>query len=396
MSRKLFSYQGSDLHFGNKSYRLADAVKNYEQPVYLYDLSVIEERIHWIQQWSKLGRLHYAMKANFSLEILSLFKRMNCGIDVVSLGEIKHALKAGFTCADIIFSGVGKSEQELTWAIENDIYQINIESVSELKRIMRIAVQKNKKVSIGLRINPEIDAETHPSIATALKNSKFGLDFLSAREAIVLASHNDLVQLKAISFHLGSQIMNVKVYEKALRVVKPFYLQTKKLCPELDRLDLGGGIGIDYRDADSSIDQKRWEDLQKIFDHELKDLDSFLILEIGRFLVARSGVLLSRIEVIKETVDKKFMILDVGMSHLLRPALYDAYHEILPIKKSSQLTAQYDVVGPICESTDVLSLNKEFPLAAEGDFVAICDVGAYGSAMASRYNLRDAAIEVFI
>ncbi len=396
MSRKLLSYQGSDLHFGNQNYRLLDAVKNYTQPIYLYDKSVIKERIEWIQQWPELGRLHYAMKANFNLEILGLFKQMNCGLDVVSLGEIKYALQAGFTPADIIFSGVGKSEHELTWAIQNDIYQINIESVSELNRIMRIAKTIGKKVNLGLRVNPEVDAETHPSIATALKDSKFGLDFESADVAVKLISENSFVQLKAISFHLGSQIMNVKVYEKALTVVKPFYLNAKILCPELDRLDLGGGLGIDYKDPDTGVDHERWQAAQSVFTRELKDLGAFLILEIGRFLVARAGVLISRVEVIKETTDKKFLIIDAGMSVLMRPALYDAYHEILPLIRHGEEKITYDVVGPICESTDVLSLGKKMSLMHEGDFVALCDVGAYGAAMASRYNLRDAPIETFI
>ncbi len=396
MSRKLFNYEDNELYFGSKPYRLKDAVKDYQQPIILYDLKVIEERIAWIQSWPRLGRLHYAMKANFNLDILKVFKKLQCGLDVVSLGEINHAMQAGFTAQDIIFSGIGKSVAELTWAIENDIYQINIESLSELKRIEQIALAKNKTVCLGLRVNPEVDAETHPSIATALKHSKFGLDFSSAEKAIDLISKNQRIELKAISFHLGSQIMKVEIFEKALSVMKPFYSAAKKLCPELERFDLGGGLGIDYTDADSAVDQKRWQSLTQVFDRELKDFNAFIILEIGRFLVARSGVLLCRIEVIKETTERKFLILDAGMSHLLRPALYGAQHEILPLHKNSSQMETYDIVGPICESTDVFTLNKKFPKVEELDFVAICDVGAYGFVMASRYNLRDAAIETII
>lgn len=396
MSRKLLSYKNQELCFGLKQLPLSTFVKNYKQPVIIYDLDIIKERIQWIQSWKRLGKLHYAVKANFHLDILRLIKSMNCGADVVSVGEIKRALEAGFTAQDIIFSGVGKSKEELLWAIERDIYQINIESISELNKIVLISHQIGKTVNVGLRINPEIDAETHKSISTALKDSKFGLDFESAEKAIQIISENKSVNLKALSFHLGSQIMNVNVFEKALGVMKPFYLKAKSKCPELDRFDLGGGIGIDYKDADSAEDEKRWKQLEAVFEKELAGFEATYLLEIGRFLVARSGVMLSRVEIIKETPLKKFLVLDVGMTHLMRPALYDAYHEILPLKLLAGGKQDYDIVGPICESTDVLAEQRSLTPVHEEEFVALCDVGAYGSVMASNYNLRDEAIEIFI
>ncbi|MBY0555464.1 diaminopimelate decarboxylase [bacterium] len=396
MSRKLLSYKNQELCFGLKQQPLLAFVKNYKQPVIVYDLDIIKERIEWIQSWKRLGKLHYAVKANFHLDILRLIKSMNCGADVVSVGEIKRALEAGFTAQDIIFSGVGKSKEELLWAIERDIYQINIESISELNKIVLISQQTGKTVNVGLRINPEIDAETHKSISTALKDSKFGLDFESALIAIQIISENKSVNLKALSFHLGSQIMNVNVFEKALGVMKPFYLKAKSKCPELDRFDLGGGIGIDYKDADSAEDEKRWKQLEAVFEKELAGFEATYLLEIGRFLVARSGVMLSRVEIIKETPLKKFLVLDVGMTHLMRPALYDAYHEILPLKLLAGAKQDYDIVGPICESTDVLAEQRSLTPIHEEEFVALCDVGAYGSVMASNYNLRDEAIEIFI
>lgn len=394
MSRKLLQYHNQELFFGLKPGKLSEFVKNYKQPLIIYDLDIIKERIEWIQGWKKLGKLHYAVKANFNLDILKLIKNMNCGVDVVSLGEIKRSLEAGFEMRDIIFSGVGKSREELRWAIEKDIYQINVESISEIKKITIIARQLNKTVNLGLRINPEIDAETHKSISTALKDSKFGLDFETARMAVQIISSDPLLQLKAISFHLGSQIMNVSVFEKALSAMKPFFSEAQGKCPELDRFDLGGGIGIDYKNSDSDLDRERWQQLQDLFDKELADFPAFYLLEIGRFLVARSGVLLSRVEIIKETPHKKFLILDVGMTQLMRPALYGAYHEILPLKFNNGSKIAYDIVGPICESTDVLAENRICTPIAEEEFVAICDVGAYGSVMASRYNLRDEALEI--
>lgn len=404
MSRKLLYYKKNEqaselhpkLHFGLSDIPLGAHVKNYRQPVIVYDLEVIRERVRWVQQWPQLGKLHYAVKANFNLDILKLLKSLGCGADVVSVGEIKRAMEAGFTPEDIIFSGVGKSREELRWAIEKNIYQINAESISEIEKIKEIALKNRKTVQLGLRINPEIDAETHRSISTALTDSKFGLDFESGRRAARLIADSEFLELKAISFHLGSQIMNTQVFEKALAVMKPYYQSVQAVCPELDRFDLGGGIGIDYQDADNDTDRERWQNLQSVFERDLRDFKAFYLLEIGRFLVARSGVLLCRVEILKDTPTKKFMILDAGMTHIMRPALYGAYHHILPLVKRSDELLNYDVVGPICESTDVLAENRKITRVEEEDFVAICDVGAYGSVMASRYNLRDEAVEIVI
>jgi diaminopimelate decarboxylase len=396
MSRKLLQYQQNQLCFGLNPKPLIDFIKNYDRPVIVYDLDIIKERISWIQRWSDLGKLHFAVKANFHPRILKTIKQAGCGADVVSVGEIKRALECGFEMKDIIFSGVGKSLEELTWAIERDIYQINVESISELKKIIRICTELNKKVNLGLRINPEVDAETHKSISTALKDSKFGLDFETGRECIQMIANNHLLDLKSLSFHLGSQILNVSVYEKAIRVMRPYFEEARKFCPELGRMDLGGGIGIDYHDADSEQDELRWTSLQNLYAKELNGFKAIFLLEIGRFLTARSGVLISRIEIIKKTPSKNFLILDTGMTHIMRPALYGAYHQILPLLNKSGVKEIYDVVGPICESTDVLGTEREMTSVDEEDFVAICDVGAYGSVMASDYNLRDRVKEIFI
>jgi len=396
MSRKLLQYKNGNLCFGPNAVALSKFVENYKQPILVYDLNIIKERISWIKGWKGLGQVHFAVKANFNLDILKFIKNAGCGADVVSVGEIKRSLEAGFAMSDIIFSGVGKSREELTWAIERGIYQINIESHSELKKIIEISERLGRNVSVGLRINPEVDAETHKSISTALKDSKFGLDMQTGRECIDILATSKNVKLKALSFHLGSQILNISVYEKALAVMKPYYLEAKAKCPDLERFDLGGGIGIDYTDADSGVDQSRWLLLQALYEKELSDFKATYLLEIGRFIVARSGVLLARVEIIKNNPFKKFLVLDTGMTHIMRPALYNAFHNILPLVQKDGPKETYDVVGPICESTDVLGTGREFTPIAEEDFVAICDVGAYGSVMASRYNLRDELIEVII
>lgn len=398
MSRKLFTYNDADLTFS--SLKLKDCISNYlgqyHNPIWLYKKSLVEERIDWIQQWPHLGRLHYAIKANFHPEILKVIKNKDCGIDAVSLGEMKQAIACGFLPKDIILSGVAKSEAELTWAVENEIYQINVESQSELQKLIKITERLNKKVNLGLRVNPEVDAGTHPGIATALKDSKFGLDFKSATEAVKFIADQKNLILKSISFHIGSQIMNVGVFEKAIQTVKPFYTEAKKINPTLERLDLGGGLGIDYHDADSDEDLKRWQQLEAIYTKELKDFGAFLLLEVGRFLVARSCVLIAKVEVIKKTETKKYLMLDAGMSLLMRPALYQAFHQILPLEKKSGELEKYTIVGPICESSDVLASDLKFPFIEEGDLVAICDVGAYGASMSSNYNLREEAKEIFI
>lgn len=409
MSRELFLYKNNQLnnqpcyqlHFGSKPSNLVDIVKNYENPIWLYDLELVQERIGWIKAWPKLGQLHYAMKANFHPEILKLMQKNNCGVDVVSIGEIRQALQCGFKPSDIIFSGVGKTESELSWSIEHQIYQINTESLSEIKKIIKLSESKKQKVDIGIRVNPEVDPETHPYIATSLQDSKFGMDFGSTEEAVQLLKGHLYVKLKSISFHLGSQIMNLDVYKKALQAVKPFYLKIKSVCPELDRLDLGGGLGIDYKDHDINKDQKRWQELTEIYDSELKDFPAYILLELGRFMVARCAVLLCRVEVIKETPYKNFLILDAGMSLLMRPALYQAHHEVKPLviktmDSKNQELVRYDVVGPICESSDIFHKDLLLPKINEGDFVALCDAGAYGAAMSSRYNLRESAAEVFL
>lgn len=394
MSRKLFQYQQGELFFSNQ--KISSYLTNYQQPIWLYQKQLVQQRIQWIQQWKRLGRLHYAIKANFEPEILKVMLDNNCGIDAVSLGEMQQALNCGFKPADIILSGVAKTEKELKWAIENEIYQINVENISELKKIIRIANELKKQAHIGLRLNPEVDAETHPGIATALKDSKFGLDFESAEIALTMIQQQNFVVLKAISFHIGSQILNVQVFEKAIQTIKPFYLKAQAVHKNLDRLDLGGGLGINYHEADSFEDQNRWLELQKIYERELQDLNAFFILEMGRFLVARSCVLLTRVEVVKQTASKNFLMLDAGMSLLMRPALYKAFHQILPIQLNSEKKMNYSIVGPICESSDVLADHHEMTEVHEGDFLAICDVGAYGASMSSNYNLREPAINLFI
>ncbi len=395
MSKTLFHFKNNQLYFDQVNLCQLDLIKNYQKPILLYRRNLIQERVDMIKSWPQLHRLHYAMKANDNADILKLMLNNNCGLDVVSLGEIEKAYSVGFKASDLIFSGVGKTKFEISKAIEDNIYQINVESIPELCRIEKIAQHKNKKVNIGLRLNPEVDANTHPHIATALLDSKFGISLKDVSSCLEILRTSQHLVFKAISYHLGSQIMNVNFFKDALSKIKPLFLELQSEFQFLDRLDLGGGLGIDYENHDIDLDEARWNRLRKIFETELDNLNIHFLLEMGRFVVARSCVLISEVQYVKSTANKEIIICDVGMNNLMRPSLYESYHHIWPlVKKPGE--KKYMIVGPICESTDLFHqdfLTSEF---FEGDLLAICDVGAYGRSMASNYNLQPIAEEFFI
>lgn len=398
MSRDLFDYRHGELYFNNHQLTSLASVQNYHQPFYLYDLNLIQERLDAIKSWKGLHRLHYAMKANYSEEVLKLILKNGCGLDVVSLGEIQHGLSCGFSPSDIIFSGVGKTKTELRWAIQNDIYQINVESLSELQRVAALCEEQKKTASIGLRLNPEVDAKTHPHIATALHDSKFGFSMSDLPEINSILQNNPRLKLVALSYHLGSQIVEAQVYEEAIVKIKPLYLEMRKKFPTLQRLDVGGGIGLNYHDHDLSHDFKRWDQIKQIYSRELNDFGAEVLFEIGRFLVARAAVLVAQVQYIKKTEYKNFAILDVGMNNLMRPMLYKAYHHIYPLIKKTNPPNEYlyCVVGPLCESTDVFHHNIQLSELKSDDLVIIADVGAYCKSMASHYNLQPIAQDSFL
>lgn len=400
MSKSLFHYahdlqKKTQLSFDSIPLSELNLIKNYKKPILLYRKNMIQERIDWIKSWKGLHRLHFAMKANDNSEILKLFLDNNCGVDVVSRGEIEKAYSVGFKPQDIIFSGVGKTKSEISQAIDEGLYQINVESIPELERIQKISAEKNKKVSIGLRINPEVDAKTHPNIATALLDSKFGLSMKDLPVCFEILKSSGTLALKSISYHLGSQIMTAEPFENALHKVKPLFLNWQKEFTTLDRLDLGGGLGIDYENHDMNQDHTQWLNLKSVYEKHLSDFKADFLLEMGRFMVARSAILISEVQYIKKTENKELLILDVGMNNLMRPSLYEAYHHVWPLQKHIA-EKKYMVVGPICESTDFF--HKEFVMSEvqQGDLVAISDVGAYGRSMASNYNLQPIAEEYFI
>lgn len=396
MSKHLFEFFKNDLQFAGFSISEWIRQNSYSRPVILYSKKCLSDRLDLMLKWKGLKKLHFALKSNYNPEVLKIIREKGCGLDVVSLGEIEWGLKNGFLPSDIIFSGVGKTRAELEKAIQLDIFQINVESMAELERIAQISSQLERKVSIGLRINPEIDAKTHPNIATALTDSKFGLSLGDLKQCTQFIEKSKGLDLRAISYHLGSQIVETPIFREALRKVIPLYTELQSQFKSLDRLDLGGGLGIDYRHHDLAVDEKRWESLIQIYDEELQGIRAEIHLEMGRFIVARSAIILSQVQYIKRTENKNILILDLGMNNLLRPCLYQAYHEIYPVQKNDRQEKPYMVVGPICESSDVF--HKEILLnePSQDDFFIFCDAGAYVQSMASDYNLQPKAQEFFI
>ena len=367
------------------------------EPTYVYSRETLEAR--WALFSQSISEalahqnfsVHYALKANSNLKLLHFFKDKGLGVDVVSGGEMKKAIQAGFRPQQIVFSGVGKTEQELTSAIDQSIEQINVESSSELRRISRLA---KKEVRVALRINPQVNPVTHPYISTGFKENKFGIDPDQIADCLAIIKTNSNLKLVGLTLHIGSQLLDFSAFNEALEKAKNIYFELLSQKFPLQRLDVGGGVGIHYdRDSD---DQDILHSYCKVLKNHLRDFKGHVQFEPGRFLVARAGVLLAQIQYIKITPHKNFVILNSGMNHLLRPALYEAYHRIFPLQKRQGQELLVDIVGPVCESADFFAKSRIMTPLEELDHVCIADVGAYGFSMASQYNSFEMPKEVFL
>lgn len=374
-------YKDKYLYFGKIS--LQEFIKNHPTPFYLYDLSMIKERARFFKIHFP-GEVHYAMKANSNPHILSAIKEVGLGLDVVSQGEIKRALSVGFLPEDILFSGVGKTEKEIQLAIELGLKSINVESEQELVRIKNIAQALRKKVAISFRLNPQTDAKSHPFITTGLKENKFGINVDSIEILLkILSESAHYVELCGLSIHIGSQIMDLNIISEAIIKTIPLFKLINSKGYNLKYFDIGGGLGVSYSQESSPT----IEDYSKMAYKYLGSLGCKILCEPGRVMVAPFGLLVTKVEYIKKSDHKNFIIVDTGIHHLMRPALYNAFHNILPLKESHDgVKILYDVVGPLCESSDVLGKDRAFSKIEQGDFLAIADVGAYGFVMASHYN----------
>lgn len=364
-----------------------------ETPFYFYDMELLHRTLKSVSEASKRSeiKVHYALKANSEDHILKAIHSYGIGADCVSGNEIRKALEIGFPAEKIVFAGVGKTDKEIRYALEQRIFCLNVESIQELIVVDEIAGSMNCKAPIALRINPNIDAETHQYITTGKKENKFGIcewEFETLFQQLISLNN---VELNGLHFHIGSQIENLRVFQllsKKVSRIAQFFTENNHAPLHLN---LGGGLGVDYKNPEKNI-----PDFQNYFDVFNRHLDARLPqqlhVELGRSITAQCGDLVTRVLYMKEGRKSKFAIVDAGMTELMRPALYQAYHKIINISKSGeQQQNKYDIVGPICESSDCFGKDMPLPETSRGDLLSIKSVGAYGQVMASRYNLRDFA-----
>lgn len=372
-------------------------------PFYLYSTDVVKTRALGMQQVleNSMGRpvgMYFALKSNHHPEICKVIKDIGWGLDVVSGGELTHAFGQKFEAEQIVFSGVAKSESEIVQALNAKVGQINVESLPELVRIFSIARRLSRKAPIAFRINPEVHPETHPYIATGFRENKFGIDRGDLLECLNLCDQNrEWFEFRGLSLHIGSQLVDFAAHREALEKTLEMKPLLQKFGLTLNQLDLGGGVGISYN-QDEETDFEILCRYAEVLKDYLAGESCQVLFEPGRFVVARAGILVGKIEYVKKTQHKSFIICDVGMNALMRPALYEAYHRIeisSQNEKSAILESQvYDVVGPICESADVLGAFRSFKAPREGDFVVVADAGAYGAVLANEYNLRPRVREI--
>jgi diaminopimelate decarboxylase len=374
--------------------RLADVAERFGTPCYVYSRAAIESAWRAFDDALAPGAhlVCYAVKANANLAVLSLLARLGSGFDIVSGGELARVLAAGGRADRTIFSGVGKSEPEIRAALAAGIRCLNVESEPELVRIDAIAAAMGRRAAVSLRVNPDVDARTHPYISTGLKGNKFGIPHERALEAYSLAARLPHLEVTGIDCHIGSQILEVAPLEQALERVLDLVDALAARGTRLSHVDLGGGLGIRYREGEVAPDVPGW---CRTVVRRLAGRGLEILVEPGRAVVGNAGVLLTRVEYLKLDKEKRFAIVDCSMSELLRPALYNAWHDIVPLSRLERASAVYDVVGPVCESADVLGLDRELALAP-GDLLAILSAGAYAMVMSSNYNARPRPSEVMI
>ena len=374
--------------------KISSLAEKYGTPLYVYDAGLMKERYNTFFDTVKdiKGDIHYAVKANDALSVISYFAKLGCGADIVSIGEFEKCVAAGMSPQKIIFSGVGKDKNEIEFALKNNILQFNIESEEELVDIAEIASKLRLTANICLRVNPDIAPKTHKKISTGEKETKFGIDFQNVKPIYKKLHELDYINPVGLGVHIGSQIFDFSFCHEA-------YFNLKKLADDLKfdgykvpTLDLGGGIGIHY----NRRLKPDFSSYRKIILDIFKDTDYKLSFEPGRSLIAEAGVLITKVIRNKKTNDKHFIIVDAAMNNLIRPTLYDAYHKIEEVRKTNRTEVVADIVGPICETGDYLALDRQINEVESDNILAIRTTGAYSSVMRSNYNARKDAIEVMV
>lgn len=387
-----FSYQNGQLHA--EDVPVAELAATYGTPLYVYS------RSHLIAQFRALKAamapvnplICYAVKANTCGAVIATFAGEGAGADVVSGGELFRARRAGVAANKIVFAGVGKRDDEIAYALREGILYFTVESEPELERISACAKKLGTTGRIALRVNPDVDPKTHKYTSTGKKENKFGVDLERAFAAYELAARLPNLEITSLHMHLGSPIMTCDPYAEALAKVKDLCLDLKKRFPTFRHIDIGGGLGIPYKPTDHEFDLKAFADAVI---PPLQELGLTVSMEPGRFMVGNAGILVTRVEYIKENPLKKFVVMDAAMNDLIRPALYQAYHGIRAVRETAH-TMFGDLVGPVCESGDFFAQERELPAVQAGDLLAVMSAGAYGYAMSSNYNSRGRAAEVMV
>jgi len=370
---------------------------NLETPFYYYDMGILRQTLEACTNASaKYGfHVHYAMKANFNPKVLDMIQSFGVGADCVSGNEVKAAIEHGFDKGKVVFAGVGKSDKEINFALDADIFCFNVESVQELHIINDLAKAKNKKANVAIRINPNVDAHTHHFITTGLDENKFGVNIWQLPDVANALRECANLQFLGIHFHIGSQITDMEVYKSLCTRINEMQDWFEDHGFPVKVLNTGGGLGVDYHNPDTN-GMADFESYFEVFKNFLNVKPGQEVhFELGRAMVAQSGSLISRVLYVKNGQKKNFLILDAGMTELIRPMLYQAYHDIENLSQGSKSSIKYDVVGPICESTDCFRKDVDLPESFRGDLIAIRTAGAYAEVMASGYNLRDKVQSVY-
>ncbi|MBI3664953.1 MAG: diaminopimelate decarboxylase [Acidobacteria bacterium] len=388
-----FEYKRGQLHC--EDLPLAEVAGRVGTPCYLYSASAIVGNYEaYAQACARVPvSVHYSLKANSSLGVLGLLARRGAGFDIVSGGELFRVLQAGGDPERIVFSGVGKTSDEIDYALGAGIALFNCESDAEVELVNRRACKRRLRAPIALRVNPDVSVETHPFIATGLREHKFGIDIVEAEELYCRAARMEGLVVKGVSCHIGSQIFDIQAFVEALRKILALVERLHGRGISIRHLDLGGGLGVGYRreDASPTID-----DYMQALSRELAGRGLHLMVEPGRSIVAQAGVLLATVLYRKRSGAKEFVILDAAMNDLIRPALYESYHDIIAVKPNQGPPVKADIVGPVCETGDFFARDREITPVAPGDLVAVCTVGAYGFVLSSNYNSRPRAAEVLV
>ncbi len=387
-----FQYKNNKLYCENMD--IEEIVKKVKTPAYIYSFHTLTRHFNvFDKSFSKIKHITcYSVKANSNLSILNIFKTLGSGFDIVSGGELYRVLKINGDSQKVVYSGVGKTPEEIEFALKNNILLFNVESFDELFTINSIGEKLNKKAPVALRVNPDVDPKTHPYISTGLKENKFGIDIKYAIDWYKQAKELKFIDIVGVDCHIGSQLTEISPFVDAIKKVKNLILQLNSIGIKLKYIDIGGGLGVRYKDENPPA----VEDYANAIINEIKDLNLTLILEPGRVIVANAGILITKILYIKKNENKNFIIVDAGMNDLVRPSLYKAYQEIIPLNRANINKIKADIVGPICESGDFMAKDRVIEYSGKGSYLAIRSAGAYGFTMTSNYNSRPRPCEILV